>query len=212
MATDTRNKTEGQESSDVAVQRSSQNRRDARRWEGDRYASGPFGLMRQMQDEVDRWFDRAGLGRGWTHPSAWVPDSNWMPGSNWMARAAEQIGDWTPAIEAFQRGNEFVVRAEVPGMSRNDLTVEIGDDAVTIRGERKQEQTDEREGMYWTERSYGSFSRTIPLPPGAIAESAKANFHNGVLEIVMQAPSQESRRGRKLDITAHEKETGPKKV
>jgi HSP20 family protein len=58
--------------------------------------------------------------------------------------------------------------------------------------------------MYWTERSYGSFCRTIPLPPGAIAESAKANFHNGVLEIVMQAPSQEARRGRKIDITSHE--------
>jgi HSP20 family protein len=90
-------------------------------------------------------------------------------------------------------------------MTRNDLTVEIGDDAITIRGERKNEMQDEREGMFWTERSYGTFSRVIPLPPGAISDSAKANFNNGVLEVVLEAPSQEVRRGRKVDITGHEK-------
>jgi HSP20 family protein len=63
--------------------------------------------------------------------------------------------------------------------------------------------------MFWSERSYGSFSRVVPLPPGAISDSAKANFNNGVLEIVMQAPSPEARRGRKIDISGHEHE--PKK-
>jgi HSP20 family protein len=121
-----------------------------------------------------------------------------------LPRAGEQLGDWTPAIDAFQRGNEFVVRADVPGMSRNDLNVEIGEDALTIRGERKLEKEEEREGVFWSERSYGGFSRVVPLPPGAIADSAKANFHNGVLEVVIQAPSQEVRRGRKVDITAHD--------
>jgi HSP20 family protein len=72
---------------------------------------------------------------------------------------------------------------------------------VTIRGERKQDRTDERDGMFWTERSYGSFTRVIPLPAGAMTDSAKATFTNGVLEIVMPAPSAEARRGRKLDIS-----------
>ena len=161
---------------------------------------GPVSLMRQMQDEVDRWFDRSGIGRGWPSPS------------EWMARAGRQSGEWMPAVDAFQRGNEFVVRLDVPGMTRNDLNVEIGDDALTISGERKQEQSIERDGMFWNERSHGTFSRVVPLPPGAIGESAKANFHHGVLEVVVQAPPPEARRGRKIDISGHDDSGGKKTI
>ena len=150
--------------------------------------SSPFALMRQGIDEMDRWFGRIGIDRGWMSPSSW------------MSSVTGQ-GDWTPAIEAFTRGSEFVVRAEVPGMSRTDLHVEASDDTITIRGERKHEQKEEREGVYWSERSYGSFCRVVPVPPGTITDSAKASFNNGVLEVVMQAPSQETRRGRKIDIS-----------
>jgi HSP20 family protein len=147
--------------------------------------------MRQMQDEVDRWFD---LDRGWTSPFTW------------LSRAGEQMGDWMPAIDAFQRGNEFVIRADVPGTTRTDLSVEIGDEAVTIR-ERTHEQNKDREGVFWSERSYGSFSRVVPLPPGAISDSAKATFTNGVLEVVVQSLSQDARRGRKIDISGHDEPT-----
>jgi HSP20 family protein len=109
-----------------------------------------------------------------------------------------------PAIDAFQRGSEFIIRADVPGMTRTDLTVEIGDDTITIRGERKHEEQEEKEGVFWSERSYGTFSRVVPLPPGAISDSAKATFNNGVLEVVVQSPSQEARRGRKIDISGHD--------
>ena len=103
----------------------------------------------------------------------------------------------------FNAGNEFVIRADVPGMARTDLSVEIGDEALTIQGERKHEEREEKEGAFWSERSYGSFSRVVPLPPGAISESAKATFTNGVLEVVVQSPSQDARRGRKVDISGH---------
>lgn len=197
MATDTRNKDKQASASDRAndriAQRSPQHpRHETRRWEPTQQSYGPFAMMRDMQDQVDRWFSRLGV-------------SDWTSPTSWLSRASEQVGDWTPAIDAFQRGNEFIIRADVPGMTRNDLNVEIGDEAITIRGERKNESQEEREGMYWTERSYGSFSRVVPLPPGAISDSAKANFNNGVLEVVVQAPSQEVRRGRKIDITGHEK-------
>jgi HSP20 family protein len=191
MATDTRHKHEKAGGAPDIVRRQS-NHPDARRWHGEHSTTGPFSLMRQMQDEVDRWFGRMGLDRGWTSPS------------NWLSRAGEQMGDWMPAIDAFQRGNEFVIRADVPGMARTDLSVEIGDDAVTIRGERKHEQNEDREGVFWSERSYGSFSRVVPLPPGAISDSAKATFTNGVLEIVVPSPSQDARRGRKIDISGQD--------
>jgi HSP20 family protein len=152
----------------------------------------PFSLMRQGIDGMEGWFSRI------TGERSAMP---WAAGRSWMSAITGQAGDWMPAIEAFQRGNDFVIRAEVPGMKRTDITVEAGDDQVTIRGERQQEQSDHREGTFWTERSYGSFCRVVPLPAGAIADSAKATFTNGVLEIVMQAPSQEARRGRKIDIS-----------
>lgn len=198
MATDTNQKQDkGSPSSDRLIQRT-HGRSEPQRWQGSQYPSGPFGLMRQMQDEIDHWFGRFGFDRGWMSPSSW------------FSGAAQQAGDWMPAIDAFQRGNDFVIRADVPGMARHDLSVEIGDDAVTIRGERKHEEHEERDGMYWSERSHGSFCRVVPLPPGAISDSAKATFNNGVLEVVLQAPSQEARRGRKIDISGRDEKTDKK--
>ena len=139
---------------------------------------------------MDRWFSRI------------TRDRDAAPWAN--SSMSVHQGGWSPAIEAFQRGSDFVVRADVPGMKRHELTVEAGDDALTIRGERLQEQIQERDAMFWTERSYGSFCRVIPLPPGAITDSARATFNNGVLEVVMQAPSQEARRGRTVSIAPTE--------
>jgi HSP20 family protein len=192
MATENRHKQEKAGGSPDIVRRHTAAHPESRRWQGDQWSTGPFGVIRQMQDEVDRWFSRFGFDRNWTSPDSW------------LSRARETTGDWMLAVDAFQRGNEFVIRADVPGMTRNDLSVEIGDEAVTVRGERKQEQNEDREGVFWSERSYGSFMRVVPLPPGAISDSAKATFNNGVLEIVVQAPSQEARRGRKVDISGQD--------
>jgi HSP20 family protein len=155
---------------------------------------GPFSMLRRMQDDMDRLFG-----------SVWG-GGHLLPASFGRIGAAE----WTPAIEAFQRGNDFVVRADVPGLSRDDLTVEIGEDALTIQGERKDDHQEEREGVFRSERSYGRFCRVIALPEGAIPDSAAANFKDGVLEIVVPAPSQEVRRGRRIEISqgADEKARG----
>ena len=108
---------------------------------------------------------------------------------------------WTPQIETFQRGNEFVVRADLPGLTKDDVKVDVTEDSITLQGERREEHEDDREGYYRSERTYGSFCRVIPLPEGAITDSAKAQFNNGVLEIVLQAPPKEVSRGRRLEIS-----------
>jgi HSP20 family protein len=69
-----------------------------------------------------------------------------------------------------------------------------------MRGERRHDHEEERDGVFRSERSYGSFCRVVPLPQGAIADSAKATFNNGVLEVVVQAPSFDVRRGRRVEI------------
>jgi len=93
-----------------------------------------------------------------------------------------------------------VIKADLPGLSKEDVSVELSEDAVTIHGERKTEHKDEREGYYQSERSYGSFSRVISLPPGAMADQAKATFRDGVLEVTMPSPPAAT-RGRRLEIT-----------
>jgi HSP20 family molecular chaperone IbpA len=108
---------------------------------------------------------------------------------------------WTPQIETFLQGDQFVVRADLPGMKKDDVKIEVADDSVTIEGERKEEHKEEREGYYRSERSYGSFCRVVPLPEGAIPESAKASFNNGVLEVTIQAPPREVSRRRRVEIS-----------
>ena len=139
----------------------------------------PF--MRRMQDNLDRIFSGH---HDW--PSLFSEGSH---------------TDWTPAIETFQRGNEFIVRAELPGLSRKDLTIDVGDDVITLTGERAYDHDEEHEGVYRSERAYGAFRRTIGLPEGALSETAKATFKDGVLEIRMQSPSRTTRQGRRLEIT-----------
>jgi len=138
-------------------------------------------VFQRWNDEMDRLFEDFGFGRN-------------------VFSGRQSVGAWAPQLEAFQRGNDLVVRADLPGLRKEDVQVEINDDVLTIQGERKQEHEEEREGVYRNERSYGSFYRAVPLPEGTIADSAKATFKDGVLEIVLQAPPREVSRGRRLEI------------
>jgi len=181
---ETESRTEQPQTQRGLARSAEQNRGIRARRDFDLFETGPFGMMRRLQDDFDRLFGGFGLSRGSLEPFG-----------------DRERADWTPAIEAFQRGSDFVVRADVPGLSRDDLTVEVADNALTLRGERRYDHEEEREGIYRSERAYGSFCRVIPLPEGAVTESAKANFKDGVLEVVLQAPSQEVQRGRRLEIS-----------
>ena len=131
------------------------------------------------------------------NPSRLVPDLRGGLLPQGLSEMAQSI--WSPQIEVFTRNGQFCVRADLPGLNKDDVKVDITDDALTIQGERRQEHEESREGYYRSERGYGSFYRSIPLPEGVNAEEAKANFRDGVLEITMPAPQREQRR-RQIDI------------
>jgi HSP20 family protein len=160
-----------------------------------------FDLMQQMTDEMDRLF--AGFGFG---PS-WMPRFGLGGG---LQRSAERV--WNPAIEVFQRGDHIVVRAELPGLRRDDVNVTVTEDMITIEGERRHEQEEEQEGFYRSERSYGRFSRRIALPEGAMADQAKATFRDGVLEVTVPAPPEQAARGRRIEIQESSPERGHEKA
>jgi len=148
---------------------------------GTQLVAAPFGLVRRFSEEMNNLFQDFGLGRNWLTTD--------LPG-----------GLWSPQVEVFESDGKLVVRADLPGMKREDINVELSDDGLTIEGERTNEHEEKREGYYRSERSYGKFYRRVPLPDGAKIQNAEASFRNGVLEITMPAPKQETTKSRRLQI------------
>ncbi len=147
----------------------------------------PFGFMRRFSEDMDRLFEDF-----IRNPFGLTPSARGMAGVT--------HGTWAPNIEVFQRDSNFIVRAELPGLNKDNVQVEINNDMLTLSGERRQEREENRGGVYHSERSYGTFYRSIPLPEGVISESAEATFNNGVLEITLQAPPSGVAKGRRLEI------------
>ena len=156
----------------------------------ERLAATPLVFMKRFNEEMGNLFEDIGLGRGWLAP---------VTGATDLAQ-----GLWSPPVEMFERNNELVLRADLPGLTKDDVKVELSEDGITIEGERKDEQEEKREGYYRSERSYGKFYRRIPLPEGIDPRNANASFHDGVLEITMPAPKREERKSRRLEIHATE--------
>jgi HSP20 family protein len=115
--------------------------------------------------------------------------------------AVDDAVAWVPKVDVIQRGSELVVRADLPGVSPDDVSVEVTDDSIILSGQRMQERVEDDGGVYRLERTYGAFFREIPLPEGAMVDRAKASFRDGVLEIIVPAPPEQVSRGRRLEIS-----------
>jgi HSP20 family protein len=109
---------------------------------------------------------------------------------------------WMPAMDVLESGEDFVLRADLPGMSEGDVTIELEDSTLTISGERKAEHDAEGEGYYRVERATGSFSRSLSLPKGVDAEAVSARFDRGVLEVRIPKPA--ARKPRRISIGGSE--------
>ena len=142
----------------------------------------PFSMMRRFADEMDRMFGDFGF-----------------PSMERFGRTSSGMERFSLQVDVFERDNKLVLRADLPGMTKDDVTVEVTDDTVVIEGERQYEHEENEEGVYRSERSYGRFQREIPLPEGVKTENATASFKNGVLEITLDA-SQSSKNRRRIDV------------
>jgi HSP20 family protein len=144
--------------------------------------TNPFSLMRRLSDEMDRAF-ASSLG---------------LPA--WGRHMGQEESMWMPAVEVFERDNHVVVHAELPGLNKDDIKVEVTDEGLAIQGERKREHEEKREGYYRSERSYGRFYRTVPLPEGIDPEKARAQFKDGVLQVEIPLPPSAQRKHREIPI------------
>ena len=156
---------------------------------GARLAATPFSFMRRFAEEMDNLFEDFNFRRDWLVP---------VFGSELGA------GIWSPQVEMLRRNGELIVRADLPGLTKDDVKVEITDNAITIEGERRGEKEEKREGFYRSERSYGKFYRRLPIPEGVDVKDAEATFQNGVLEVKMKVSKREQQKGRRLEITEAE--------
>ncbi|RJX18042.1 MAG: Hsp20/alpha crystallin family protein [Ammonifex sp.] len=109
-----------------------------------------------------------------------------------------QLGDWIPAIDVFEQDDKIVVRADLPGVAKENTSILVSDQEITIQGKTSREEEVEGKDYYRSERAYGSFSRTVPLPVMVDREKAKASFKDGVLQIVI--PKTKGARAHQVEI------------
>ena len=107
---------------------------------------------------------------------------------------------WIPAMDLVETEEDFVLRADLPGLSEEDVNIELEDNVLTISGERKAAHEERKEGYYRVERASGAFSRSLTLPEGVDPERVRASFDRGVLEV--RIPKPEQRKPRKVTISA----------
>jgi HSP20 family protein len=146
----------------------------------DMLRTSPFALMRRFMEDIEQWA-QLGMGRG---------------GQSMGATGSELF---SPPMEIFERDGHLVVRADLPGLTTDDVHVEVTEEALTIEGERRAEHDERQGGVFRSERRYGTFRRHLPLPEGVNAEQVTAHFKDGILEIVMPAPQRQA-RGRRIEI------------
>jgi len=116
--------------------------------------------------------------------------------------AAGGFGAFSPSVDVKESDKDFTIRAELPGVEEKDVEVTVTNDAVTIKGEKKEEKEDKGKNYYYMERSYGSFNRVIPLAAETDANKAEASFKNGVLNITIPKNQSAKARGTKVPIKA----------
>ena len=138
----------------------------------------PFRDLNLLQDRMNRLFDDAGRG--------------------WRADEPAATTSWSPAVDIFETEGEIVVKAELPGMERKDITLHLENNVLSLRGERKFEKETKDENYHRIERSYGAFSRSFAIPATVDEEKIRAEYKDGVLNIVL--PKKEQARPKQIKI------------
>jgi HSP20 family protein len=146
-------------------------------WRPKLMARSPFRELARLEREMEDMFGR-------------------LPAWPW----SERERGWAPAVDMVDRKDEIVLRADLPGLDEKDIEVTVQDGMLTIRGERKEETEEKKEDYYYSERTYGVFARTLPLPAGVEADKVKAIFKKGVLEVHL--PKAKESKGKRIEVKA----------
>jgi HSP20 family protein len=136
-----------------------------------------IGRLTDLRDEIDRLFE--------------LPLGELNTSSSWMS-------GWTPALDVYEDKDQFTVKAEVPGMSKDAIEVSLHDGMLTISGERKDEAQRKEGGLYRSERYFGRFQRSVELPALVVGEKVKADYRDGILTITL--PKAEEAKPKQINV------------
>jgi HSP20 family protein len=138
------------------------------------------GRLADLRDEIDRLFESPLSGLG---------------------SVLQPLGDWSPALDIHEDKENFVVKAELPGIEKKDVNVSFQDGCLSISGERKAETKSEDTEVYHTERYFGRFQRTVALPAAVATDKIKAQYRDGVLTITL--PKTEEAKPKQIDVAVN---------
>jgi HSP20 family protein len=152
----------------------------------------PWAPLTSLRSEIDRLFDDFGSG-SWRQPL-----------SRRMQGLLPVMREWphSPAVELVECDGEFRITAELPGMTPEDVDIKLGDGTISIRGEKSEEKKEEKEDYLLSERRYGSFQRSLPLPSGIDTDAVAANFANGILTVTLPKSAEAKQKERKIEVKA----------
>jgi HSP20 family protein len=147
------------------------------RWQRPNVDWPVFGRLTSLRDELDRLFD--------------------SPFADWE-RTSQLLSGWTPAIDVYEDKDNIFVKAELPGMKKEEIDVSLHEGSLSISGERKAESSTEKAEVYRTERFVGRFQRTVTLPTPVAPAKTKAHYKDGVLTITL--PKAEESKPKQIDV------------
>lgn len=148
------------------------------RWQRPELTTWPaFGRLTDLRDEIDRLFE--------------APLAE-------LTRTSQLLSGWTPALDLYEDKDNVVVRAELPGMKKEDIDVSLHDGCLSISGERKGEEKRQDAEVYRAERFFGRFQRTVTLPTQVANDKVKAQYKDGVLTITL--PKAEEAKPKQIDV------------
>lgn len=110
----------------------------------------------------------------------------------------DSLGAWSPAVDIYDKGNEVVIHAELPGMKKDEIDVRVENNVLTVRGQKERKDEVKEEGYFRTERTYGTFSRSFSLPSTVDASKISAEYKDGVL--TLNVPKAEEAKARQIDV------------
>lgn len=140
-------------------------------------------------EEMERWFEDV-----FRRPFS-------LLGPSWLPRMRfPELEEISPVVDIYEEGDNVVVKAEIPGIKKDDIDVSLTDNTITISGEKEKEEKVEKKNYYRLERSYGSFTRTFRLPAEVQSDKAKARFKDGILEIRIPKTEEAKKREKKVKV------------
>ncbi len=137
-----------------------------------------FGRLSDLREEIDRLFDAP---------------------LNELARTSNLLSGWTPALDVYEQKDNFVIKVELPGMSKEDITVSLHEGSLSISGERKSGTKHTEAEVYRAERFFGRFQRTVTLPAPVAPDKVKAQYKDGILTVTL--PKTEEAKPKQIDVS-----------